>query len=136
MVHDLHPTQERLHRILPSVPSPACTFCQSEKCDLPHPLFLCDHNSDVGNWLLQTLRHHLPRIHPQQVVLLDLDLQEHLLLPITWLIAKTLSSIFTCRMEKKPCSLFTTRATLEASIMLLRKTRVKAADILQELLSK
>ena len=94
-------------------------------------------NSEVGQWLLQIICRHLPRTVPQQVVLLDLNLDEHLRLPIIWLVAKTLSSIFSCRMDKKACTMFNTRATLEASIMLLRKTRHrKAAETLQNLVSQ
>ena len=137
MVHNILPTQERLHRIIRTVTSPACTLCQSKDiCNLPHALFLCDYNSEVGRWLLLILIHHLPAVVPQDVILLNLSLNDHLCLPIVWLIAKTLNHIFSCRMDKKPCTLFNTRATLEASIMLLRKTRNKAADLLHNLLNQ
>ena len=126
MMHDILPTQARLHRILRTVTSPACTLCQSQDtCNLPHALFSCDYNNEVGRWLLNILNHHLPGTVPQDVILLNLSLDDHLRLPIVWLIAKTLSLIFNCRMDKKPCTLFNTRATLEASIMLLRKTNTK-----------
>ena len=113
----------RLHRILRNVDSPNCNLCQSQQiCSLPHALFTCNHNSDVGNWLLRVLDSHLPGIVPQQVVLLNINIEDQLRLPIVWLIAKTLNTIFTCRMEKKACTLFNTRAQLEASVMLLMKT--------------
>ena len=138
MVHNIPPTQERLHRLLRNVDSPTCTLCHSQDtCNLSHALFTCSHNSEVGQWLLHIIRRHLPRTAPQQVVLLDLNLDEHLRLPIIWLVAKTLSNIFSSRMDKKACTLFNTRATLEASIMLLRKTRHrKAAETLQNLVSQ
>ena len=107
-------------------------------------IFLChifawppfrDRVSEVGQCLLQMIHRFLPRTVPQQVVLLDLKLDEHLRLPIIWLIAKTLGDIFSCRQEKKACTLFNTRTTLEASIMLLRKTRYsKAAATLSTLI--
>ena len=138
MVHNILPTQDRLHRLLRNVDSPACTLCLSQDtCNLSHAFFTCSHNSEVGQWLLQIICRHLPRTVPQQVVLLDLNLDEHLRLPIIWLVAKTLSNIFSCRMDKKACTLFNTRTSLEASIMLLRKTRHrKAAETLQNLVSQ
>ena len=133
MVHHLLPTQDRLHRILRNVSSPACTLCESQdNCSLSHALFSCSYNGGVGSWLLRVLGHYVPAILPQQVTLLDINVDEELYLPVVWLVAKTLSIIFSCRMDKKPCTLFNTRATLEASIMLLRKTRVKAAEKLHE----
>ena len=137
MIHDILPTQDRLQRILRNVNSPNCTLCQLEQiCNLAHALFSCSHNSEVGSWLLRVLGHHLPNLVPQQVILLDLNLDEDLRLPIVWLIAKTLNIIFTCRMEKKACTLFNTRANLEASVMLLRKTRYSsAAETLQTLIN-
>ena len=108
-----------------------------DTCNLSHALFACSHNSEVGQWLLQIIRRCLPGVTPKQVVLLDLNLDEHLRLPIMWLVARTLSDIFSCRMDKKACTLFNTRATLEASIMLLRKTRHrKAAETLHNLVNQ
>ena len=137
MVHNVLPTQERLHRILKSVSSPNCNLCTSrETCNLVHALFSCRHNKEVGDWLLLKLRYYIPNIVPQQVILLDLDVKKDLELPLVWLVAKTLNNIFNCRSDKKPCSVFTTRAMLEASIMLLRKTRFyKAAEKLQFLMA-
>ena len=136
MVHNILPTQERLNRLLKNINSPICTLCQSQEIsNLQHALFTCPYNSEVGLWLLQILRRHLPTVVPQQVVLLDLTLSDHVRLPIMWLIAKTLGDIFSCRLEKKACTLFNTRTTLEASIMLLRKTRYsKAAATLSTLI--
>ena len=128
MIHNLLSPQERLSRILISVTSPVCTLCESNQtCNLVHAMFSCNHNSSVGHWLLQLLRTHIPGISPQQVILLDLKLDEKLQLPIVWLIANTLSIVWNSRVEKKSVSLITTRATLEANIMLLRKTRFQAA---------
>jgi len=75
----------------------------------------------VGSWLLCVLGQYDQGINPQQATLLDIDLDEELHLPIVWLVTKTLSIICSCRMDKKPCTLFNTRATLKASIMLLLK---------------
>ena len=137
MLHNILPTQERLHRIIRTVTSPACTLCQAQvTCNLPHALFLCDYNREVGRWLLLTLEHHLPAVAPQDVILLNLSLDDHLRLPIVWLIAKTQITSSSVERTRKLALFFNTRATLEASIMLLRKTRQKAADSLHNLLNQ
>ena len=80
---------------------------------------------------------YLPNLLPQQVVLLNINIEDQLRLPIVRLIAKTLNTIFTCRVDKKAFTLFNTRAQLEASVMLLRKTRHgSTAEKLQTLVSQ
>ena len=128
MIHNLLPTQQRLHKILPSIHSPECTLCNSKNiCDLVHVMFECSYNHGVGLWLLKLLDCHVPPHTPQQVILLDINPDDNLRLPIVWLIANTLGNIWTCRTDKKNISLFDTRAKLEANIMLLRKTRFEEA---------
>ena len=73
------------------------------------------------SWMLHVLVHQVPVVLPQQGILLDFKVDEDLHLPVVWLIAKILDIIFSCRMDKNPCTLFNTRATLEESIMLLHK---------------
>lgn len=140
MAHNILPTQDRLNRILNSVDSPLCTLCDSEAvCDLPHALFYCSFNNDIGNWLIRCLTPHLHHVQPQQLIILDLHLDAYAMeesLPAVWLTAKTLAEVWQCRVNKKPSSIFTTRATLEANIMLLRKTRFgKCADMIQNLIN-
>ena len=139
MIHNILPTQERLQRILPRVHDASCTLCRSQDiCNLSHALFDCSYNSQVSQWLCQTLGQHAvtPEVTPQQVIMLNFKLENHLRLPVAWLIAQTLGIIWTCRMEKKACSLFATRATLEANIMVLRKTRfAKSAKLVETMLN-
>ena len=136
LIHNLLPTQERLHKILPNITSPTCTVCElNEICDLEHALFRCTNNCSTGQWLLQQVRKQVHQVEPQQVLLLDLNLEANMQLPYIWLISNTLRMIWDSRMEKKSPRLPIIRAKLEAGIMLLRKTRNKeAATILSKLL--
>ena len=138
LVHNILPTQDRLCRILVTVTSPSCLLCDSQQhCNLQHALFSCSFNNNVGQWLLKLLNGFVPQVTAQQVILLDLNLDQKHQLPLVWLIANTLSIIWKSRIEKKATNLFTTRATLEANIMLLRKTRYSsAAELIQNLLSR
>ena len=128
LVHNLLPTQERLHKIFPNITSPTCSICElNEACDLEHSFFNCSYNHNIGQWLLQQVRKQLPQVQPQQVLLLDLNLEANMKLPYIWLIANTLSLIWDSRIEKKSVRLPIIRAKLEAGIMLLRKTRNREA---------
>ena len=140
MIHNLLPCQVRLHRILKSVDSPLCLLCDAGVVgDLLHSLFFCSFNNGVGKWLIRCLTDHLDYVNPEQLVILDLHLDAYDVeesLPTIWLTAKTLGEVWQSRVSKKPSSIFTTRATLEANIMLLRKTRFSnCADKIQNLIN-
>jgi hypothetical protein len=129
MLHDLIPSQERLFRLkMPNVNSSTCTLCdQNVLGNLIHSLLLCPYNNGAGNFLLDVLHLHIPNLQPQQVVLLDLDVAEDLQLPLVYLTAAILSQIWSCRKEKRPCHLASIRATLEAGINIMRKSRYHGA---------
>ena len=133
LLHNILPTQDRLCRILTTVTSPSCQLCNTQQlCNLQHAPFSCFFNNNLGQWLLQCC----PHVTAQQVILLDLSLDQDHQLPLVWLIANTLSINWKSRMEKKVTNLFTTRATLEVNIMLLRKTRHSSAAEIVNNLSK
>ena len=50
-------------------------------------------------------------------------------LPATWLVARTLRLVWKSRVQRKQTIIVTTRAQLEAGVMLMRKTRFKNAAI-------
>ena len=82
------------------------------------------------------IRSALPDVQTEQVVLLDLHLQPDQELPVIYLIACVLSQIWDCRKNKKLSNLTHIRANLEASIQILRKSRLYLAAIkLDEMLT-
>ena len=128
LLHNLLPTQERLHRMgFQNTITPNCVQCDQAVPDqLSHALLTCPQNTEVTNWLFECLRPFTPSLTPQQLVLLSLgELEEDQELPIVWIIAKTLCNIWLTRIQKKKPSLFQTRAHLEAGISIMRKTRYK-----------
>ena len=137
MIHNILPTQQRLNRILPGVNSPQCTLCPTQNTsDLSHALFTCDYNVEVGNWLLSILGRVIHGVTPEQLILLNLNVERDLQLPLAWLISETLNIVWNNRTVKKACNLFLTRVTLEANIMLLRKTRhSKAVEKIVEIMN-
>ena len=127
MLHDILPTQSRLHRMgMRNAPTPNCTHCDTSAPDsLQHALVTCSKNLDVIEWLLKVVHQHIPGLLPQQLVLLDLGtLDDSIKFPIVWLISNVLSSIWQAKKAKKKPNLFNTRAVLEARVSILRKARL------------
>ena len=138
MLHDLLPSQERLFRLkMPNGMSNLCTLCDENLIgNLTHSLILCPYNNGAGHFLLDLLHQLIPNLLPQQVVLLDLDVDDDHQLPLVYLVSSVLSQIWSCRKEKKPCHLGSIRATLEAGINIMRKSRYwKAANILCDIVN-
>ena len=129
LLHNLLPTQERLHRVLShKYTSPVCTLCSQEvTCSQLHALVDCPFNNGIGFWLIRCLRQLVPSLQPAQLTSLNLGIDQHHkdALPTVWLTAKTWQAVWTSRVNKKRTTLVITRAILEAHIMLLRKTRFK-----------
>ena len=81
---------------------------------------------------MNTVERHVPNLMPQQIILLNLNIKLELHLPVVWLIAQTLRFVWSCRLDKKPCNIKLTRSTLEANIMIMRKTRyTEVANIIE-----
>ena len=137
MIHNILPCPSRLFRLqMPNTTSDTCNLCdQGSAGDLSHCLLLCPYNDGAGQFLLNTLSQHVPNLHPQDVVHLNLNTGDKQL-PLVYMRATILSQIWSCRIEKKPCLLYSIRATLEAGINILRKSRhSEAADVLSVILA-
>ena len=125
MVHDLLPTQARLHRLgMPNINSSICSLCNKNMVgNLTHSLLLCPFNDGAGLFLIDKLSSQIPNLTPEQVILLDFEVSQEHQLPALYMIASILSEIWDCRKVKKPCHLHSIRAALEAGINILRKSR-------------
>ena len=127
MLHDILPTQYRLHRLgMRNAPTPNCLRCDSLVPEsLTHALVTCQKNSEVAAWFLPVVHQHLPGLQPQQLVQLDLGtMDESMRFPMVWLISNVFSLLWQSKKEKKVPNLFQTRAMLEARVTILRKTRI------------
>ena len=87
--------------------------------DLCHVFLTCGHSEEISTSLFTSLRLFLPQLSKDQMLTLSYDCEENLELPVAWLISSCFLAIWNRRMEKKPCSLFTIRADLEAKVSLL-----------------
>ena len=127
LLHNLLPTQERLHRVLShTVATADYTLCtQNVVCDKLHALIFCPYNNGTGYWIIRSLRTLLPLLQPAQLISLNFGLNssDENALPATWLAAKALNMVWLSRVNKKVTTIAATRAALEAGVMLLRKSR-------------
>ena len=138
MLHNILPCQARLFRMrMPNISSDTCTLCTRQEIgNLKHYLVDCDYNDGAGHFLMEKLNEIVPNITPDQVIQLNIEVQDDLKLPVVHLIAAVLSEVLKSRKEKKPCHLNSIRASLEAGINIMRKSRFKvAAEKLSSMLS-
>ena len=135
--NNLEPHHTQLQAQL-QTPSDLCTHCSKDKTeDLVHALFECDFNGCSGPFLLNILKDVSTSLHPQQLLLLDLDLADERRLPVVYSISCVLSCIWRHRLEKKSIDTHKVRATMEASINILRKSRFrKSAEMVDRWLEK
>ena len=96
-----------------------CTQCDMLAPEvLSHALLTCPKNQEVTNWLLNSLHPYIQNLQPQNLVLLNLgNMENEDELTVVWLISNVLSIVWQTRKDRK------TRATLEARISILRKSR-------------
>ena len=137
LLHDLLPTKERQHRILPTT-SDLCRLCQDDTLeDLEHSFFLCSFNREYGHGLLQALLPYDSSATPEKILRLDFNIpDEELELPMVWLTAATLQHIWNCRLSGRRTRLYSTRAEVESRVALLRETRHRSsADKILEIIN-
>ena len=91
MLHNIHPTQERLHRLeMRNAPTSICNHCNLNSIDnLSHSLISCTNNTQVSDWLLKVVRPHVPQPVPAELVLLHLGhIEEDMKLPLVLFLLK------------------------------------------------
>ena len=129
LLHNLLPTQSRISRIL-NQPDSSCKVCQHPNDDLLH-LFDCRSSSQVCQALLRSVRTRQPNISPQQIILLALELEPTMELPVVWLISSTLLSVWNQKILKKRTNMLEVRSTLEARVNMLRRGKKYKNEVIQ-----
>ena len=127
MLHDILPTQERLHRMnMPNAPSPLCLSCSEGEIDsLKHALLKSSTIKSGAEFLLEALKSEIPDMTLERLKYLDFQ-SEDLLAP-TYLTAATLLQIWSSRSSARRFSWLSVRANVEQNILTLRKSRYKSA---------
>ena len=111
--------------------------CQGEEEEnLPHALFYCQANDRVGLQLLECLREIQPGLQAEAILRLEMQVEESLELPIVWLTATVLNTLWKLRQSSTKVRQYLVRSQFEAQINLLRETsQKKAAARIEELAS-
>ena len=127
MLHNILPTKARLFRLQQS-DSPICSQCTSGNSeDCAHALLSCSFNTEeVNRWIRQVVNRVAPNINLQDIVTLNLDLDQTSAFPMVWFLSHTLSIVWQLRSSKKNINLHIIRASLEAKINFLRKSRLSS----------
>jgi len=79
LLHNILPTRERLHKILPAVTNSICTACDSNQIgNIKHALAECSASSEVFNWMYSGLSKFGANLTVDKVLLLDIQQSEPL----------------------------------------------------------
>ena len=135
LLHTILPTGERVNRMKPSS-SQLCVLCGDggpQVCEsLTHAMVYCVGNKGTFGLLHTVIQSYIPGITAQQILTLDYDLPSSLELPLTWLTAATLSSLWTQRREGM-VNLARLKGELEEGCLLFEKGKfLNAFTILKE----
>ena len=132
MGHRLLVTREMLHRTNPKCRAHGCQEAQTVE-NLEHALFNCPANKNVGKAVLHVLSEQHPHITAEAALRLELVIEPDQELPLIWLLAASLLSVWNQKQATQKVQPNLTRADLEAKVNLLRQTRYEnVAQILQE----
>ena len=126
LLHNILITQENISKAAGcKETSNKCTLCSLDVLGSNlHSLIDCPFNRNVGKWLVDTLQNFYPNLTSSSILKLSFDdVDQEKLLPFAWLTVKTLHIIWVMRMKRKAPSIENTRSLLEASVMILRKSR-------------
>ena len=85
-------------------------------------LFQCQANKNVGTALLLALRLSHPALTIESAIRLELDVTDEEELPLVWLLAASLLSIWEQRQSSNRVQPYLVRTQLEAKVNLLRNT--------------
>ena len=127
MLLNILPTKSRLFR-LHQTDDPVCSLCTSGNSkDTSHALLSCNFNTvEVNNWIVEIAKKVSPSCTLQDIVTLNLDLEECNIYPMIWFLSHMFIMVWQHRVSKKSITLYTVRATLEAKMNILRKSRLSA----------
>ena len=102
---------------------------------LQHALLECPYNDSTGIYLLKCLQTIAPNLEEDQIFSFNFDMEPDQCLPIMYIFSSLLHQVWTCRLSKKTCNQANIRATMEAGIQIIRKSRyLDAANKIEEIL--
>ena len=133
LAHGLLPCESRLADILPDN-SHACRYnCPGDPAaDLFHCFFSWQMTNEVGEWLINLVKQCIQSATPSQILKLDICSSDALI----WVIANTLSFLWSSRMTGKSADLVQCMAKLSSDLIIMcdtkhNNTAVAALDLIQ-----
>ena len=138
LLHCTLPTQERLSKTNvthnPLCKFPGCTG--SDKEDKIHALVTCSGNNGTGHAIMDGIRRLLPGVRDEEALRHDLEMEEHLELPVVFTLSVAWGALLESRVNKTRPQLYQIRAQLEAKVEILRKCRkfYNAAHVIETII--
>ena len=125
LLHCTLPTQERLSKTnanhSPLCKFPGCTGSDEE--DTLHALVTCSGNNGTGYAIMNGVKRLLPGLKEDEALRLDLDIEEHLELPVVFTLSVAWGALWDLRLNRTRPELYLIRAQLEAKVAILRNCR-------------
>ena len=119
LVHNLLPTEERVHETVRNAPASCKFLCPGEApANLEHCLLSCCMTSDVGSWLVRVLQLKSPGCTVHDMLRLQISGDDALL----WFVIKTLFFCWSQRMTRKRADQSKCISFLLADLRLLIET--------------
>ena len=127
LLHNLHPTKARLHRLNPrATPLPFCLFCEDQEKEesLSHIFSSeCSQSAQAMEWVKSVLTKFDPNITFEKIISLQLDpTNAACLLECVFFIAETLSIVWEKRQGNKKAELEAVKAVICARAETLKKS--------------
>jgi len=128
-LHNILPTQARLHRITRNNPSPTCQLCDSGQPDIlhKHSFMDCSHTNTAMSWLLDVIKEIDPAASIEKIMFLEFGSVDPChLLDCTFLVIESLSYAWAKRKNKEQIVMIEMKAHIKAKCsMLIRSYKYK-----------
>ena len=138
LLHQILPTRDRLHKILPTVQSATCISCDLDQIgNIRHSLVICSASRDAFNWMMTGLKKFSIDLTIEKVLLLDIQPRSHLPfnnLPLLWFTAEVLRRIWNNCRDGKKSRLYLIRSELEAEVNLVRQSKYSDMSTILDLM--
>ena len=138
LLHQLLPSRERLHRILPTN-SPLCWCDSGEIESYQHCFYSCTKNKEAAESLLRCAMVYDAGLTAEKSLTLQVTADEVFMLATITILTTGLETIWANRQLKKVTTPFMIRAELECAVSIRRRSRNKiireAGDIIHNILN-
>ena len=129
-LHNILPTQARLHRVTRTTPSPVCQMCDSGEGDdlWRHSYTQCAYMEVAMEWLLGTIKNMDPSATLNKIMFLQFEpLNSDNLLACVFLTSEALSCAWARRRRREPLDIHELKSNIRAKCKILAMSKLYSA---------